>query len=243
MDRRKPRFQVSERINLTFSNYQKLLRMPESPSSQQQSNSGLSLDEFINRQAAIKAKVSSTKRDEIEVKVKVKLPPRGVRTIRDLVYWEYAKLIGKSAGFEKNYGFIMSRYTKLKSGQIHISGLEKDDEKVLIGERKCAYCGSPESLCIDHIIPLVKGGLDITSNKVLSCRKCNSSKLQHDIFEWYFMIRNEQEIPKMVWGKYLKLIWDFHALHHTLDRSDVNKDGKLDVLDLGAILKTYEEKR
>jgi hypothetical protein len=36
--------------------------------------------------------------------------PAAVKTIRELIYWEYAHLIAKSAGFDKNYRFIMSRY-------------------------------------------------------------------------------------------------------------------------------------
>ena len=85
--------------------------------------------------------------------------------------------------------------------------------------------------------------MDKTSNKVLSCKKCNSSKLGKDIFEWYYLIKKEQDIPKLVWSKYLKLVWDFHTAHRTLDSSDINKDGSLDILDLGAIFKTYKEKR
>lgn len=205
------------------------------------SSRGLTLDEFLGRQAAAKAAVPI--KSDIEVKVYVKPPPRAVKTVRELIYWEYAKLIAKAAGFDKNYGFIMSRFMKLKNNQMHISDITKDDEKALMMERACVYCGSKEDLAIDHIIPLVKGGPDITSNKVISCKKCNSSKLDKDIFEWYYLVRKQQEIPKLVWSKYLKLVWEFHTMSRSLDRADINMDGKLDVLDLGAIFKTYEEKR
>ena len=47
----------------------------------------------------------------------------------------------------------------------------------------------------------------------------------------------------MIWSKYLKLVWDYHAMNRILDRSDLNKDGSLDIMDLGAIFKTYKEKR
>jgi 5-methylcytosine-specific restriction endonuclease McrA len=50
-------------------------------------------------------------------------------------------------------------------------------------KEKCAYCGSKEDLPTDHIISLIKEGLDRMSNKVLSCKKCNCSKLDKDIFE------------------------------------------------------------
>jgi 5-methylcytosine-specific restriction endonuclease McrA len=56
-------------------------------------------------------------------------------------------------------------------------------------------------LSTDHIIPLIKEGLDRISNKILSCKKCNCSKLDKDIFEWYYLIKKEQDIPKLVWSK------------------------------------------
>ena len=46
------------------------------------------------------------------------MPPKYVTTGRQLSYGEYAKLIAKSAGFERNFGFIVSRYKKLPSGQM-----------------------------------------------------------------------------------------------------------------------------
>jgi len=215
--------------------------MPKSSTTKTKSSAGLTLDEFIERQAAAKAAVGSKK--DVQISVKIKPPPKAVRSVKELILWEYAKLIGKSAGFEGNYGFIMSRYKKLKDGQIKMSDLNKDDEESMKIERECVYCGSKDNLSIDHIIPLIRGGPDSMSNKVLSCKKCNSSKRDRDIFEWHYIVKKENEIPKHVWSKYLKLVWNFHVANETIDRVDINMDGKLDVLDLGAIFKTYEEKR
>jgi hypothetical protein len=51
------------------------------------------------------------------------MPPSAVKTIRDLIYWQYAKIISESAGHgKKNYGFIMSQFKKLQSGDIEWSG-------------------------------------------------------------------------------------------------------------------------
>ena len=47
------------------------------------------------------------------------MPPKAVKTIRELIYWVYAEqVIAPSAGFAKNYRFIMSRYQKLKNGEM-----------------------------------------------------------------------------------------------------------------------------
>lgn len=159
------------------------------------------------------------------------MPPAMVKTIRDLIYWEYANLIARAAGFEGNYRFIVSRFKKLKSGEIKMSDLTRDDRNMILKDEYCIYCGSKENLCFDHIIPKSKGGPDITSNLVLACRKCNSSKGDKDIFYWYGIERQEQ-IPKLVLSKYLKLVYDFHEKNGTLDDPDLNGDGKLDVMDL-----------
>ena len=46
-------------------------------------------------------------------------------------------------------------------------------------DNMCMYCGSngsSEHLTRDHIIPTSKGGLDIWTNVVASCKRCNSHK-------------------------------------------------------------------
>jgi hypothetical protein len=162
--------------------------------------------------------------------------PKAVKTVRDLIYWEYAHLIAKGAGFEGNYAFIMNRYQKLKKGEIQWSDIARED-RILVerGKTACVYCGAEADLSWDHLIPVSKGGPNIISNQVVACRSCNSSKGNKDIFEWYG--DRHEEIPGLVKGKYLKLVFDFHDRMGTLDLADVNADGKLDVMDLGAIFR------
>lgn len=162
--------------------------------------------------------------------------PRAVKTVRELIYWEYAHLIAKGAGFEGNYAFIMNRFQKLKKGEIQWSDVSRED-RILVerGKNDCVYCGSAEELSWDHLIPVSKGGPNIISNQVVACRKCNSSKGNKDIFEWY--ADRHEEIPGLVRGKYLKLFFDFHERMGTLDLPDINADGRLDVMDLGAIFR------
>ncbi len=50
------------------------------------------------------------------------MPPPYVRTIREEIYYEYVKLISRSAlGFIK-YPFVAERFKKLRDGEITISG-------------------------------------------------------------------------------------------------------------------------
>ena len=45
------------------------------------------------------------------------------------------------------------------------------------------------------------------------------------------------ELPSIVVGKYLKLVYESHSQHATLDLADLNHDGKLDIFDLGAVFR------
>lgn len=163
-------------------------------------------------------------------------PPKSVDTVRELIYWEYANLIAKGAGFENNYAFTMDRYKKLCCGKIKWSEIVREDRlQIERGMQQCTYCGGTEGLTFDHLIPVSRGGPNIASNLVPACKSCNCSKGNKDIFEWY--AGRHEEIPGIVKAKYLKLMWDFHEAMGTLDLGDLNADGKFDVYDLGAVFR------
>jgi len=170
-------------------------------------------------------------------------PPRYVCTVRRFIYWQYAQLIARAAGFEGNYGFVVSRYKKLESGEMTWSSSIRDYEKELEKGRVCVYCGANENLSTDHIIPKSRAGvdprvtalLDSSDNCVSACRKCNSSKGDRDIFEWYGTERLD-DIPKLALSKFLKLAYRIHEMQGTLDLKDPNMDGVLDIYDLGVVI-------
>jgi len=55
----------------------------------------------------------------------------------------------------------------------------------------CYYCGCDDSelnpLTLDHVVPRSKGGSNKMSNKVPSCRSCNSSKGNKSLEEFRFL--------------------------------------------------------
>lgn len=171
------------------------------------------------------------------------MPPKYVTTVRQLIYWEYAKLIARAAGLEGNYGFIVSRYKKFVSGEMTQSSTIRDYEKELEKGEACAYCGSIISLSTDHIVPISRAGVDprITAlldsfdNCVRACRKCNLNKKDKDVFEWYG-VEKADAIPKLVLSKFLKLAYRLHEIQGTLDLKDPNMDGVLDIYDLGVVI-------
>lgn len=53
---------------------------------------------------------------------------------------------------------------------------------------RCVYCGvllNDKNATIDHVIPLSRGGTNTKGNKVYACVKCNSSKADMLLSEWY----------------------------------------------------------
>ena len=149
------------------------------------------------------------------------MPPPAVRTIRDLIFWQYAKIISESAGAGKRqYGFVMDRFKKLSSGQITWSTSIREYVKEREKPDECIYCRSKTDLTLDHILPRSRGGPDTPDNAVLVCRTCNSSKGDRRLYEWYTLDKRNQ-LPRIAEGKYLKLLHTLHEQAGTLNVRDV----------------------
>jgi len=144
------------------------------------------------------------------------VPPAAVKTLRDLVFWQYAKLIAKSAGQAGKFGFIMDRFKKLQSGDIEWSGSIREyiKEQEVVG--RCIYCGSTKDLSVDHLIPRARGGPESGDNAVTACKSCNSSRGDKGVYEW-FQLSGRNEVPRIVEGKYLKELYAVHERKETLD--------------------------
>jgi len=131
-----------------------------------------------------------------------------VKTLRDLLYWQYAKIISESAGFGKsNYGFMMDRFKRLQSGEIEWSTSIREWLHERESPDRCIYCGSHERLTVDHMIPLSRGGPDHPDNAVMVCAHCNSSKGDRRLYE-FFGLERRNHVPRIAEGKYLKLLYD-----------------------------------
>jgi 5-methylcytosine-specific restriction endonuclease McrA len=53
-----------------------------------------------------------------------------------------------------------------------------------LSNQNCFYCGSKDSLTIDHVIPIARGGRHSIGNIVIACKPCNSQKNKRTIQEW-----------------------------------------------------------
>jgi hypothetical protein len=160
-----------------------------------------------------------------------------VKTIRDLIYWEYAKLIaGSAVGSRKNYGFIMDSYKKLRESKMHPSTILRENKKLVEESNKCAYCGSLENLHWEHIIPKSKGGPDTIDNMAQACQKCNLSKSDKDLYEWYGKER-QYDISRLPLGKYLKIVYETFEKKGMLDSEEMSNEGKLDVFHFSSVFK------
>lgn len=154
------------------------------------------------------------------------MPPSAVKTLRDLIYWQYAKIISESAGFGKsNYGFIMNRFKKLQSGEIEWSSSIREWIRERENPNQCIYCGAERRLTVDHMIPLSRGGPDHPDNAVWVCSHCNSSKGDKRLYEFYGL-KNRNKVPRIAEGKYLKLIYD------ELDKRGLLKTSRNKISDL-----------
>jgi hypothetical protein len=144
------------------------------------------------------------------------MPPAYVKTIRDEILYEYAKLISRSAYKSLQRPFITDRFKKLRDGEITISGTIREWEREQELPKQCVYCGSIRDLTTDHLIPRSRGGDESADNVVLACQPCNASRGEQGIFEW-LGLKEKDKLHRLVAGKYLKQLLALHEHAGTLE--------------------------
>jgi len=149
------------------------------------------------------------------------MPPGYVKTIRDEILYEYAKLISRSSLGQINYGFVTDRFKKLRNNEIKISDTIREWEREQSLLHICVFCGSFENLSTDHLIPKNRGGDNSADNLVLACSSCNSSRGDKGIFEW-LGLEKKDNLHRLVAGKYLKQLLQIHEAEGTLEISKEN---------------------
>jgi hypothetical protein len=73
------------------------------------------------------------------------MPDRDVRTLRDLIWYQYAKIIAKRAlgpgAKREHYGFVKSTLRDLQTGRKQWSDITREDWQLVESEKQCVYCG------------------------------------------------------------------------------------------------------
>ena len=139
-------------------------------------------------------------------------------TVRSLIYWEYAKLIaGEAVGERSAYRFVNFTYQRLLNRRISPSAILEENKRLLEAGDACAYCGAVDQPQWEHIIPRTANGPESIDNLVRACRTCNAAKAARDPYQWYASLGKIDEIPRMVLGKLLKLVFAEYERRGLLD--------------------------
>ena len=186
------------------------------------------------------------------------MPDRDVETIRDLIFYQYAKIVARRAfaaadgkeAKKQHYGFIKNTFRELKSGVKSWSEITREDWQFVEAEKRCVYCGSESDLHREHIVPkslairpecktcdVIQG----IHNQIWACAGCNCLKGTKGLYEFYrAKYPGERKfydlIPPLLEKKYLKTIINCHQCAETLDGGDLDHDAELTVLDVDSIL-------
>ncbi|MFQ5884717.1 MAG: HNH endonuclease, partial [Thermoplasmata archaeon] len=151
------------------------------------------------------------------------MPPSAIKSVRDLIYWQYAKIIADSAGMGKrNWRFVMDRFKKLQQQEIFWNEI-REYVKEHENPGECIFCGDRGTLTLEHLFPRSLRGPQKEKNVVWVCKRCNSEKGARRPYEWYTrrsgLKAAKYDVPRIAEGKYLKLAYEILGEGGLLDVS------------------------
>ena len=184
------------------------------------------------------------------------MPDREVKTLRDLIWYQYAKVIAKRAlgpeAKRNHYGFVKQTLRDLQSGRKQWSDISREDWQLVESEKKCIYCGSLIDISREHLVPRILNINDRCAlcdviqsihNQVWACKPCNSQKGTLGLYTFYARrLPSDRKfydhIPPLAEKKYLKTVYE--CLDKCTDcLNQISPGGKQpDVLTLDETLKS-----
>ena len=149
--------------------------------------------------------------------------PKQPSTVREQIAFSYAELARAHVALKDS----RLKYTQLDhiirdnlrrgliDGTKSMRSLFDDERIKMKVQQACYYCGDKQQLCVDHLIPKMRGGPDASDNLIWSCRSCNSSKGGKDLLEWM----NYKNIfpPILLLRRYTKIVARYCEEHELLD--------------------------
>ncbi|NPD90263.1 MAG: HNH endonuclease [Asgard group archaeon] len=148
--------------------------------------------------------------------------PQNIRSIKDLIFWQYAKIISHSSGYGRsNLQFIGNYYQKLQNEEITWENALKEFKSTLEITQSCAFCGEVRKLSVEKMLSSVTELSDNRENYIMLCKNCNSAKGDKGLYQWYGF-ENLEDIPRNMEGKYLKLLYELHQKRETLSEENIS---------------------
>ncbi len=140
------------------------------------------------------------------------MPPPAVQSLRDLMYWQYAKILSSSAGMGKRqHHFVLDRFHKLREGAIAWGSID-DYVKQREDSSHCVHCGRPGVLTLDTLFPRTLHGPKDGKNSVWVCGACRESKGARRLYEYWVSLGGldaaKYNVPHVAEGKYLSMLHD-----------------------------------
>jgi hypothetical protein len=186
---------------------------------------------------------------------------REKKTVREVIWFQYAKLIARSAyklpdghaAKKRCYGFIKNVFCELQSGSKSWSDITCEDWQSEDSDQRCAYCASTDNLARENIVPksmlpddrcMACDKIQAICNQAWVCKSCSSAKGTMGLYTFFNARMPETRkfydfLPPLAEKKYLKTAYDCLDCAKCLDAGDLDGDGQLTVFDIDHALKYH----
>lgn len=132
----------------------------------------------------------------------------------------YARKIGLKEYNQKCYMLRARAFKAYKDGRWKPHDLYENNRWKMLNGNTCWYCGKTfddkNKLTLDHVFPRSKGGDSSMDNLMPVCRKCNSSKGDKDVLQWFIERNLFPPIP--IIAHYFKQLYLYAISHDLMDK-------------------------